>query len=278
MSAPLLGRPLWYELMTTDRAAAESFYKTVVGWTTAPFDGSPQPYTMWMRGETPVGGVMTIPDELKAMGVPPHWMMYIGVPKLEDATAHVERLGGSIVSPIIDVPTVGRMRAMRMRRARAFSIYQPATPPADPEALPELGDASWHELYTTDGEAAMKFYQTLFGWKSTETMDMGPMGKYHMFGRELGSMGGMMNKTAGDGPRADGVVDLFPRARRACGGGAGQGERRQDHQRADGSPGRRLDRPGDGSAGRGVRVAPQEASVGCLGRLGAGAWGAGAGA
>lgn len=27
-------------------------------------------------------------------------------------------------------------------------------------------------------------------------MDMGPMGTYHMFGRHLGSLGGMMNKSA----------------------------------------------------------------------------------
>ena len=33
----LLGRPVWYELMTTDTAAAETFYKNVVGWTSAPF-------------------------------------------------------------------------------------------------------------------------------------------------------------------------------------------------------------------------------------------------
>ena len=37
--SPLLGRPVWYELMTTDPAAAETFYKNVVGWTSAPFEG-----------------------------------------------------------------------------------------------------------------------------------------------------------------------------------------------------------------------------------------------
>jgi predicted enzyme related to lactoylglutathione lyase len=196
MSAPLLGRPLWYELMTTDRTAAERFYTTVVGWTTAPFDGSPEPYTMWMRGgQTPMGGVMALPADLKAAGVPPHWMIYVGVPNLDEATSHAQRLGGSIVSPVIEVPTVGRMRAIKDPQGAPISLYQPASPPKNPEALPEIGDASWHELYTTNAEAAMAFYHDLFGWKSTETMDMGPMGKYHMFGRELGSMGGMMNKT-----------------------------------------------------------------------------------
>ena len=33
-TSTLLGRPLWYELMTTDLKAAESFYGNVVGWTT----------------------------------------------------------------------------------------------------------------------------------------------------------------------------------------------------------------------------------------------------
>ena len=33
-SSTLLGRPVWYELMTTDMKGAESFYKNVVGWAT----------------------------------------------------------------------------------------------------------------------------------------------------------------------------------------------------------------------------------------------------
>ena len=42
-TATLLGRPLWYELMTTDMKQAEAFYRNVVGWKTAPFDGAQQP-------------------------------------------------------------------------------------------------------------------------------------------------------------------------------------------------------------------------------------------
>ena len=46
---------------------------------------------------------------------------------------------------------------------------------------------------TTDAPAAMKFYSEVPGWPS-ETMDMGPLGKYHMFNRPHGMIGGMMNK------------------------------------------------------------------------------------
>jgi hypothetical protein len=191
-SSTLLGRPLWYELMTTDMNAAETFYRTVVGWTSVPFQGSPQPYTMFNRsGGTPVAGVMTRPQ---GMDAPPFWAMYVGVPKLEDAAARIKRLGGSECSAVIEVPTVGRMQMMKDPQGAAFYIYEPASAEQPPEAAPEVGEASWHELMTTDAPAAMTFYSEIFGWQPSETLDMGPMGKYHMFNRPHGMIGGMMNK------------------------------------------------------------------------------------
>jgi predicted enzyme related to lactoylglutathione lyase len=190
-TSTLLGRPLWYELMTSDMKAAESFYKTVVGWKTSPFDGAGQPYTMFNRsGDVSVGGVMTKPADEKA---PPFWAMYIGVPKLEEAAAKIKRLGGKHTE-VIEVPDVGRMQMMMDPQGAAFYIYEPARSEHRPEAAPEVGEGSWHELMTTDWQAAMKFYEEVFGWQPTEAMDMGPDGKYQMFNRPHGMIGGMMNK------------------------------------------------------------------------------------
>ena len=187
----ILGRFLWYELLTSDMKGAEQFYKPVVGWTVTPFEGNPEPYDMWTRPDgKPMGGVMKLPQ---GMNVPPHWGMYVGVPNLEEGVKAVEKLGGSWMSPVIDVPQVGRMRTMKDPQGAMFSIYEPLNPPQEPEGEPKVCDASWHELYTTDAEAAMKFYTTLFGWQTLDAMDMGEMGKYHMFGRGV-PIGGMMNK------------------------------------------------------------------------------------
>ena len=191
-TSTLLGRPLWYELMTTDMKAAESFYKAVVGWTSKPFEGSPQPYTTFNRsGELPVAGLMTRPQDLNA---PPFWAMYVGVPKLEEAAGHITRLGGTQCSPVIEVPGIGRMQMMSDPQGAAFYIYEPATTDFQPEGAAEIGEASWHELMTTDAPAAMKFYNEVFGWEPSEAMDMGPMGMYQMFNRPHGMIGGMMNK------------------------------------------------------------------------------------
>lgn len=186
------GRIVWYELLTTDMKAAEKFYTAVVGWTVRPFEGSPQPYDTWNRdGETSIGGVMTIPP---GMNFPPHWGMYVLVDNLENAVAQIERLGGSSMSPVIDVPGVGRMRTMRDPQKAVFSVYQSSLDP-QPDGPRQVGDVSWHELMTTDAASALTFYGELFGWKESMAMDMGPMGKYHIFNGGSYDLGGMMNKS-----------------------------------------------------------------------------------
>lgn len=191
-TSTLLGRPLWYELMTTDMKAAEAFYKTVVGWKTEPFDGAGRPYTAFNRsGDISIGGVMTKPDEMKA---PPFWSMYIGVPNLDEAIARIKRLGGGTYTEVIEIQGVGRMVMMMDPQGAVFYIIEPASQERRPETAAELGEGSWHELMTTDWQAAMKFYEQAFGWEPSETMDMGPMGKYQMFNRPHGMIGGIMNK------------------------------------------------------------------------------------
>jgi predicted enzyme related to lactoylglutathione lyase len=61
---------------------------------------------------------------------------------------------------------------------------------------PPVGHFSWHELATTDPEAAFAFYADLFGWEKTSAMDMGPMGVYQMFGPGGVPFGGIYRKPA----------------------------------------------------------------------------------
>jgi predicted enzyme related to lactoylglutathione lyase len=178
--------------MTTDMNAAAAFYRAVVGWNTSPFAGGNHPYTMFNRsGNVAVGGVMTKPSEVKA---PPFWAMYVGVPKLEEAAAHIKELGGTAHTDVIPIPTIGRAQLMMDPQGAAFYIFEPSSEPQVADAAAEVGEASWHELMTTDNAAAMKFYEQVFRWQPSEALDMGPMGTYRMFNRPHGMIGGMMNK------------------------------------------------------------------------------------
>ena len=192
---PMQGRHVWCELLTTDTQAAQTFYGNVVGWTYKPFEGSPAgPYDVIHRPDgQSIGGIMNIP---KGMNFPPHWEMYIAVTSIEDTVARIDRLGGSALSGLIDVPDVGRLRTMKDPQGAVFAIIQPAPMPNGdrPEVEPVAGDVSWRELYTTDAPAAVKFYKEIFGWQDAGSFDMGPMGTYYMFGRAH-TLGGMMTKT-----------------------------------------------------------------------------------
>lgn len=50
----------------------------------------------------------------------------------------------------------------------------------------------WHELYVPDVEKGIEFYTKVFGL-GTDSMDMGPMGKYHMLTANGKAVAGSMS-------------------------------------------------------------------------------------
>jgi predicted enzyme related to lactoylglutathione lyase len=191
MPKTTLGRFVWYDLMTTDTAAAQDFYKQVVGWKTQVWEGSSQPYTMWTRGETPIGGVMGLPQAAQA---PPHWLTYIATPDIEQTVRQAQQRGGKVHHPVTPIPTVGKFAVLQDPQGAFFAPFEPEQS-SDGEWNPQPGDVSWNELVTSDWQAAYDFYHALFGWEKTSAMDMGPGGTYQMFGEKANGRpyGGMYN-------------------------------------------------------------------------------------
>ena len=190
------GRFVWYDLMTTDPDAAQSFYTKLIGWGTQVWDGGPMPYTMWTNNDTPLGGVMTLPDEAKQAGAPPHWLAYIHTSDVDATVAKAEENQGKVLVPAQGIPKVGRFAVLTDPQGAAFAVYTPAEETPKNPGPPAIGEYSWHELNTTDHENAWGFYETLFGWKKGDAMDMGEMGTYQMYSAAAGDipLGGMFNK------------------------------------------------------------------------------------
>jgi uncharacterized protein len=188
------GRFVWHDLMTTDPDAAKAFYTAVTGWGTQVWEASTPPYMMWTAGETPIGGSMRLPDEAVAGGARPHWLAYVTVPDVDAAVAQAQELGAKVMRQPTDIPTVGRFAVIADPQGASIAVYKPANEQPEPEGMPPVGDFSWHELATTDAEAAFRFYSELFGWEKISAMDMGPMGFYHIYGRKGQSLGGIYNK------------------------------------------------------------------------------------
>jgi predicted enzyme related to lactoylglutathione lyase len=195
MSAPIKGRFVWHELMTSDPAGAQKFYSTVVGWGTAPWQNDAA-YTLWMNGQSAVGGCMALPGELSSMGIPPHWLSHIGSPNVDQTCAEIGQLGGTVRHGPDEVPNVGRFAVVADPQGAVFSIYTPASAPPAADGTPKVGEFSWHELAATDPDQGFQFYRAVFGWEKTGDFDMGPMGIYQMFGFGGVPMGGIFKKPA----------------------------------------------------------------------------------
>jgi len=177
------GRFIWHDLMTTNPEAAKEFYSAVVGWGKQDWPGTTPPYTMWMAGESMVGGVMQLPDEAVQMGSPPHWLTYIETPDTDETFALATRLGARTYVPPTDIPTVGKFAVLADPQGATFALFTPLPTDNPPKRDPDAqGEFSWHELMTTNQSEGFAFYEELFGWKKTSAMDMGPQGVYQMFG------------------------------------------------------------------------------------------------
>ncbi len=187
------GRFTWHELLTTDPVAAQEFYKQVVGWATKKFEGGIMDYTMWVAGETALGGVLELPPDAAAMGTPPNWLAYIEVPDADATIALAQKLGATVLVPARTVDQAGRFAVLRDPQGAVFAVITNATP-HPPETEPAKLEFCWHELSTTDLPAAIAFYDALFGWDHQREFDMGDKGIYHVFGRGKLGYGGMMKK------------------------------------------------------------------------------------
>lgn len=190
------GRFIWYELLTTDPEAAKRFYGEVVGWTYDDMSMGDMTYSVAKADGNGVGGIMPIPPEAKAMGVPPNWSGYICVDDCDGAAEKIKTLGGSVMRAPQDIPGIGRFAVVADPAGAVFQIMQPAPMDAPRPKAPQgtEGHASWHELYAGDVDQAVAFYGEMFGWRKDAVHDMGPMGAYVLFANQDGQIGGMMKK------------------------------------------------------------------------------------
>jgi len=92
------GSFVWYELMTTDMAAAATFYANVVGWGAQDASTPDLAYTLFTAGSISVGGLMGLPEDARKMGATPRWMGYVGVNDVDAAADRISVLAGPCTS------------------------------------------------------------------------------------------------------------------------------------------------------------------------------------
>ena len=99
----MAGHFFWYDLMTTDTDAAGRFYSAVVGWSEQDSGVPGTNYTVFSVAGRGVAGMLPIPAEACAAGVRPAWMGYIAVEDVDQSAARLQREGGKLERPVVEV-------------------------------------------------------------------------------------------------------------------------------------------------------------------------------
>ncbi|QES51400.1 hydroxylase [Streptomyces venezuelae] len=170
------GSPCWLDLGAPDVRAAAAFYGSVLGWE----------YESMGEGDHPEGGMFRKDGKIVAglgqlteKGARSAWMIYYNVADADATTEAVERAGGTVRVPPMDLEEYGRMAQYNDPLGGQFAVWQPGTDKGV-ELVDEPGSLSWAELYTTDAAAAKEFYGGLFGWSFSDMELPGGGGTYSL--------------------------------------------------------------------------------------------------
>ena len=140
-------------------------------------------YTMFsLDGNYVAGGSPAfVPD------MPSFWNSYVSVDNVDEMASKVEKLGGKVTMPPMDVLDAGRMVGIEDPTGANVMLWQPKKH-IGAGIVNTVGAMCWNELYTRDIEKAKQFYADLLGW----TYDVDEKSGYVGIRNNGRSNGGMM--------------------------------------------------------------------------------------
>lgn len=115
------GNVIWNELITTDVATANAFYRAVAGWELTPMSSDPLAYTVAKVDGAPVAGLFQ-PGQPPANSA---WIMSVSTDDTDATIELAKRLGGSVVHPATTVPGVGRTAWVADPTGGVIGLMQP---------------------------------------------------------------------------------------------------------------------------------------------------------
>lgn len=188
----------WFDAGVPDVGVAKRFYTEVLGWSYADRPMGPgEMYSMAQVRGRDVAAIFPQRPEMKAAGAPPFWQSYISVTNVDETAAKVEKLGGKLMMPTMDVFDAGRMALIQDPTGAMVALWQPKKN-IGAGLVGDPGSFCWAELMTTDTDRAAAFYTSLLGWTCKDSGMPGM--QYNLFYVGGDGIAGMMKITPEMGP------------------------------------------------------------------------------
>ena len=123
----------WFEIMTTDAAAAKEFYGKLFGWEMRDQQMPDIVYTVLKAAGKDIGGLMPMPPNVPK-GMPPSWGIYVTVEDVDASAKLAEELGAKIIVPMMDIPDVGRFCQIQDPQGATISMITYAKPSSEEQS------------------------------------------------------------------------------------------------------------------------------------------------
>ncbi len=154
------GKFVWFDLFSTDMTSCENFYGALFGWEfgrTNEYD--PGVKTVFLDGKPIANMIGRLADPGDSQ-----WLGYISTTDVDGGLAVAEANGGKIYRAAKDLPARGRVGIGIDPQGAPFALVNsPIGDPVDDGLKPNRFIGC--ELWTTDADAAVKFYSILAGYE-----------------------------------------------------------------------------------------------------------------
>ncbi|MFJ5968740.1 VOC family protein [Streptomyces sp. NPDC093060] len=180
------GSPVWIDLGSPDTDAAAAFYGAVFGWQHLSLGPEAAGYGFFQQDGRTVAALGPLTEE----GAASAWTTYFRSDDIEATAGAVTAGGGGVRVPPMNVGE-GRLAQFTDPQGARFAVLE-----SEMGLERTSGDNTlvWVELHVPDPEAAIRFYQGLFGWRSQEMQAPGMTYRVLSIGegdQQEGSFGGV---------------------------------------------------------------------------------------
>ena len=163
------GAPCWIDLMTSDINSSREFYAALFGWNYEVGDEETYGgYTTALKDGRTVAGLMQSGKDSE--GYPDMWTTYLRVNDMAASMDAAKNAGAMAYMEPMDIPEQGKMAMIGDPSGASVGLWEFGGHTGF-QAHEETGAAAWHELHSKDYQAAISFYQSVFGLQATVMSD-----------------------------------------------------------------------------------------------------------
>lgn len=184
----LVGKFVWYDLFTNNLESASRFYGELFGWSFSDTASKDKLVKTISIDGVPVANAIHI-DSTKTKVNKCLWLSYMSVEDVDRALMVVKKNNGTIYLQPKNLPNRGRIAIVKDPEGALFAIVTSSNgDPPDQDLIQNHWMGS--ELWSTNPDAALKFYHLLVGYDQ-QLEDVGTGPKYCLLVKNGQTRGGI---------------------------------------------------------------------------------------